>query len=244
MPSSSNSFEVPADRPHLRIWPKRLPLFADGARDLALVQRRGGGDALPGQGGVRLLRPQHQLRRAALPGRGAGRLAAAGRRRQGRPRRPLHAELPAVPDRALRHLARQRGGGAGESDEPGRGVQPLHRRPRYLGHRLHRRPGAHRRRRPGGAARGEARAPGAGHPLHRHHARRPDRRGRRAVAGDGGLAADRRRAAARLRPLERRARRQLRSRPAHRRAPTTWRCCPTPRARPACPRAACTPIAP
>ena len=25
MPSSSNSFEVPADRPHLSIWPKRLP---------------------------------------------------------------------------------------------------------------------------------------------------------------------------------------------------------------------------
>ena len=190
MPTPSD-FEVPADRPHFASGRERLPRAVDRAGDVALVQPRGRGDALPGPGRVRLLRSRRstyrQLRDA---GRGAGRLAAEGRRQARATGSPLFMQnCPQFPVALLRHPARQRGRGAGESDEPRRGVQALHHRPRHQGRDLQRRPGGDRRRRQRGAARRRARCASVlVDALHRHDARRrrsprPMRRRRRWTPG-------------------------------------------------------------
>ena len=94
-----------------------------GARDDAVVQRRGQCHALSAQGAVPLLRPRADVRRLQAAGGTRRRLAGFDRRWQGRSRRAVHAELPAVRDCELRHPARRCGRGAGEPDEPRRGVQ-------------------------------------------------------------------------------------------------------------------------
>ncbi len=210
------------------------------ARDLALVQPRGHGVAFPGSRGLPVLRSCADLPPAARRRPRAGRLAAARRRREGRPGRRLHAELPAVPDRALRRPARRCRRRSGQSDEPRRGVQALHQRSRDQGRDLQRRPGGDRRCRQRRATAERARSRHRRHALLGRDAARGDRRSRRAAAGDGRLAARRSDVA------ERAARSGTTpspssSRPGRtRRSPTISRCCPTRRERRACPRAACT----
>ena len=65
----------------------------------------------------------------------------------------MHAELPAVADRVLRHPACRRRRGAGEPDEQGRRVRPLHHRPRRALCDHQPRPGRHRCTRPTSACR-------------------------------------------------------------------------------------------
>ena len=216
---------------------------SDRAGDVALVQPRGRGDALSRSRRVSLLRSCAQLPAAARRRRRAGRLAAEGGRRGRRPRRRLHAELSAVSGRAVRDPARERRRGAGQSDEPRRGVQALHQRSRHQGRDLQRRPGGDRRccqRRP---ARERARSRDRRDALRRRDAGRRHRRGRRAAGGDGRLAARRSAASGRMHALDRRARRNACSPGRIRRRRTTWRSCPTRRERPDCRRAACTRIA-
>ena len=130
---------------------------------------------------------------------------------------------PQFPTALYAHPARRRGGRAGEPDEPRRGVQALHQRPRDQGRDLQRRPGGDRRRRQRGAARERARCALSSSRAIRDAmpagaiADRPTRRRRRWTPG---CAADRR-AAGRLLALDRRASPRS-SRPARtRRSPTT-----------------------
>ena len=159
-----------------------------------------------------------------------------------RPRRPLHAELPAVPDRALRDLACQRGGVP---------VNPMNRAEEFSHYiadpdtsvivcTADLAPSSPRARRR--CPRRSARAR-SGHPLHRHHARRPiGEADAPSPAMEAWLRTDAELPPGYVRWSDALAAACVPARTPPR--PTTWRCCPTPRARPACPRAACTPIAP
>ena len=158
----------------------------------------------------------------------------------------VHAELPAVRRRAVRHPARRCGGGAGQPDEPRRRVRPLHHRPRGQGRDLQRRPGRHRAQANAALPRA-APAACAGDALCRRHAGPSiDRRPRRPTPPPSSGCAPTRRC-----PGRRRRRPDLdalaealaeqRVPGPHTPARRPRRCCPTPRAPPACPRAACTP---
>ena len=216
---------------------------AGRARDLPLVQPRSRGDALPRPGRLSLLRTCPELPPAARRRDRAGRLAAARRRREGRPGRGLHAELPAVPDRLLCRPARRRGGRSGQPDEPRGGVQALHRRPGHEGRDLQRRPGRHRRhgersRCPKASASARSSSRATATRCRPARSARPTRRRRRWRPGCAPIRRCRRAA----RPGTTRS--PSSSHPARTRPrSTTSRSCPTPRAPPACPRAACTPIA-
>ena len=79
------------------------------SRNLALVQPRGFGDALPEPPRPALRRWRDQLPRIPCPERGARGLPAEEMRRATRrPRGAVHAQQPAVRDRLLRHPARRR----------------------------------------------------------------------------------------------------------------------------------------
>ena len=88
------------------------------SRNLALVQPRGFGGALPEPPRPELRRRRDQLPRIPGPVRGARGIPAEGMRRAPRrPRGAVHAQLPAVRDRLLRHLARGRRGRADQLHE-------------------------------------------------------------------------------------------------------------------------------
>ena len=142
-----SDFEVPADRPHFAVWPRRLPRAVIAPETSLWFNLEVAATRFPDRAAYLFFGRAFSYRECATHAERAGRLAAGAGRRGRRPRRAVHAELPAVRGRALRHPARQRGRGAGQSDEPCRRAQALHQRPRRQGRDLQRRPGGDRRRR-------------------------------------------------------------------------------------------------
>ena len=177
----------PMDRPHYQFWPKRLP-HSLTVPATSLWDNLETSAPLSAQAGAGVLRPRLPLCGTAAAGRAPGRPAACPGGAQGRPRAAGHAELPAAGDRAFRHPACQRGGGAGEPDESRRGAEALHHRPRREGCHHHRRPRA--RNRQGGRATARSAAPAASGRDAVHRRLRPGGPQRRPDAGElAGLAA-------------------------------------------------------
>ena len=67
VPSSSNSFEVPADRPHLRIWPKRLPPALAVPETSLWFNLEVAATRFPDKAAYRLLRPRAHLSPSCAP---------------------------------------------------------------------------------------------------------------------------------------------------------------------------------
>ena len=128
--ATPSNFEVPPDRPHFAVWPRRLPRAVVAPETSLWFNLEVAATRYPGQAAYLFFGRALTYRQLRDDADRARRLAAARRRRQGRPGRGLHAELPAVPDRALRHPARRCRRRSGQSDEPRRGVQALHQRSR------------------------------------------------------------------------------------------------------------------
>ena len=106
------------ERASLAVLPAPPAVPSHAPEDLALVQPRGFGDALPEPPRPALRRRHDQLPRIPRPVRGARGLPAEGMRRAARrPRRAVHAQQPAVRDRLLRHPARRRRGRAHQLHE-------------------------------------------------------------------------------------------------------------------------------
>ena len=187
MPTPSE-FEVPADRPHFAVWPRRLPRAVIAPETSLWFNLEVAATRFPDRPRISSSVARLTYRQMRDDADRARRLAAESGRRGRRPGRRLHAELPAVSGRAVRDPARECGRRAGQPDEPRRGVQALHHRSRHQGRDLQRRPGGDRRRRQRGAARKRARSRHRRDALHRRDAGRrrsprPMRRRRRWTPG-------------------------------------------------------------
>ena len=126
------NFEVPADRPHFAIWPRRLPHALIAARDLAVVQRsRSPRARFPDKAAYVFFGREPDLSPVA---RRRPRRSPAGCRRRACRRGDRVAvfmqNCPQFPVALYAHPARQCRRRAGQPDEPGRGVQALHHRSR------------------------------------------------------------------------------------------------------------------
>jgi fatty-acyl-CoA synthase len=130
IPTTPRTPPRPRTTLHHQVWPKRLPHSITPPatslwHNLAVSALR-----FPDKPALVFFNRVLSYAEVHAPGRApGGHACTAHGRAQGRPRGAQHAELPAVGDRALCHPARQRRGGAGQPDEPGRGAQALHHRP-------------------------------------------------------------------------------------------------------------------
>ena len=243
MKSLQSNFEVPADRPHFAVWPRRLPRALIAPETSLWFNAEVAAARYPDKPAYVFFGRTLTFRGLPLAGRGDRRLAAERGRRQRRSRRRLHAELPAVRGRALRRAACQRGGRARQPDESGRGgsstTSPTRRRASSSAAPTSR-PSSLRRRRRCRSRRAYAASSSRATPTRCPKARstKPTHRRRRWTRGCAATPSCPRAMCAgpmRWPPGSRPARTP--------RGPTTSRCCPTPRARPVCPRAACIRIA-
>ena len=129
MPTPSE-FEVPADRPHFAIWPQRLPRAVIAPETSLWFNLEVAATRFPDKPAYLFFGRALTYAQLHDAGRGAGRLAAA--RRRAAPATGSRSTCRTARSSSVAyyaHPARQRGGRAGQSDEPRRGVQALHHRP-------------------------------------------------------------------------------------------------------------------